>query len=47
MLVLTVLYTYYFRPIVDDELYNYGFGFNIATGLIPYKDFSMIIPPLI
>ena len=46
MLILTVLYTYYFRPIVDDELYNYGFGFNIINGLIPYKDFSMIIPPL-
>lgn len=44
--ILTVLYTYYFRPIVDDELYNYGFSFNIISDLIPYKDFNMIISPL-
>lgn len=46
LVVLTVSYTYYFRPIVDDELYNYGFSYNIISGLIPYKDFNMIIPPL-
>ena len=46
LVVLTVAYTYYFRPIVDDELYNYGFSHNIINGLIPYKDFNMIIPPL-
>lgn len=46
LVVLTVAYTYYFRPLVDDELYNYGFSYNIINGLIPYKDFNMIIPPL-
>jgi len=46
IVILTVIYTYYIRPIVDDELYNYGFAFNIKEGLIPYKDFNMIIPPL-
>lgn len=46
LIILTVIYTYYIRPIVDDELYNYGFSFNITQGLIPYKDFNMIIPPL-
>lgn len=46
LLLLTIGYTYYFRPIVDDELYNYGFSFNIVSGLVPYKDFNMIIPPL-
>ena len=44
--LLTVGYSYYIRPIVDDELYNYGFSFNIIKGLVPYKDFNMIIPPL-
>lgn len=44
--ILTVAYTYYARPIVDDELFNYGFANNILNGLIPYKDFNMIIPPL-
>lgn len=46
LIVLTALYMYYVRPVVDDELYNYGFGYNIVEGLIPYKDFNMIIPPL-
>ena len=26
-----------------DEIYNYGFSVNIAQGLIPYKDFNMIV----
>lgn len=43
---LTVLYTYKVRILVDDELFNYGFAKNIIDGLIPYKDFNMIIPPL-
>lgn len=46
MVLITVGYTYYFRLLVDDELYNFGFSFNIIQGLIPYKDFNMIVPPL-
>lgn len=46
LIIITILYSYYVRPIVDDELFNYGFGKNILDGLIPYKDFNMIIPPL-
>ena len=45
LILLAVLYTYYVRPIVDDELYNYGFSVSILKGLVPYKDFNMIIPP--
>lgn len=29
-----------------DEIWNYGFAHNLATGLIPYQDFNMIVPPL-
>ena len=29
-----------------DEIWNYGFSYNIASGLIPYKDFNMITTPL-
>lgn len=29
-----------------DEIWIYGFSHNIASGLIPYKDFNMIITPL-
>jgi len=46
MLLLTLAYTYYFMPIVDDELYNYGFSYSIINGLVPYKDFNMIVPPM-
>lgn len=43
---LALVYIYYYRPLVDDELYGYGFGINILKGLIPYRDFNMIITPL-
>lgn len=46
LISLTVGYTYYVRPVVDDELFNFGFAKSILEGLIPYKDFNMIIPPL-
>lgn len=28
-----------------DEIWNYGFSYNIVNGLIPYKDFNMVITP--
>jgi len=46
LFLVTIIYTYYIRPYVDDELFNYGFALNIVKGLVPYKDFNMIIPPL-
>ena len=45
LFILGVYYTYYFRPIVDDELYNFGYGVAILGGRIPYLDFNLIIPP--
>ena len=35
-----------FNEINLDEVWNYGFSYNIAEGLIPYKDFNMVITPL-
>ena len=29
-----------------DEVWNYGFSKAIYDGLVPYKDFNMVIPPL-
>lgn len=29
-----------------DGIWGYGFSYNIATGLLPYKDFNMVIGPL-
>lgn len=35
------------KPIRDmDELWNYSFGSNIASGLYPYADFNMVQTPL-
>ena len=31
--------------IQNDEIWNYGFAHNIYSGLIPYKDFNMVITP--
>ena len=28
-----------------DEVWNYGFAHNIYSGLIPYKDYNMVITP--
>lgn len=30
-----------------DEIWNYNFGRNISNGLVPYKDFNMVITPLL
>lgn len=46
LVIITTLYLYCIVPLVADGIWNYGFGYNISSGLIPYKDFNMIIPPL-
>ena len=48
LLIVIALYNnYYFTGMYCyDEIWNYGFGYNILTGLIPYKDFNMVITPL-
>lgn len=36
------------KPIGNlDELWNYNFARNVANGLIPYRDFNMVIMPLL
>ena len=44
LFILIVLFQI-FLPLYLDEIWNYGFAHNIATGLIPYKDFNMVITP--
>jgi len=34
------------KQIDMDGIWGYGFSYNIASGLVPYKDFNMIIGPL-
>jgi len=43
---ITLLFNLICNTLVHDEVWNYGFSYNIATGLIPYKDFNMVITPL-
>lgn len=44
--ITTFIYSLYISIPIGDEFWNYGFAHNIYTGLIPYKDFNMIITPL-
>ena len=46
LFIFGVFYLYYFIPLVDDELFNFGFAKGILDGSVPYLDFNMIIPPL-
>ncbi len=40
------LISFLFLPkVAADETWSYGFSYNIATGLVPYRDFNMIVPP--
>ena len=43
--VVSFCYSYFFHPLFNDEIWNYGFAYNISQGLVPYVDFGMIIPP--
>ena len=44
--IVTLVFTLIFKQMDMDEIWNYGFAYNISTGLIPYKDFNMVITPL-
>ena len=38
-------YSYFYSRLFNDEIWNYGFAYNISLGMIPYRDFNMIITP--
>ena len=29
-----------------DRIWNYGFAYNVSRGLVPYRDFNMVVTPL-
>ena len=43
--MLVFLIPYIFIGCFGDEIWNYGFAYNISRGLVPYRDFNMIITP--
>lgn len=44
--IITIIFNLICNDPIHDEIWNYGFSYNISTGLIPYKDFNMVITPL-
>lgn len=39
-------YSFFVLRLHCDEIWNYGFGYNISRGLIPYGDFNMVVTPM-
>lgn len=46
LFLLFLLFNLTLLPTNLDEIWNYGFSHNLYSGLIPYKDFNMVITPL-
>lgn len=46
LFILCFLYSFFITTVYNDEIWNYGFSYNIANGLIPYRDFGMLQTPL-
>ena len=44
--VISFCVMFFIRPGCIDEIRNYGFAYNIYQGMVPYRDFNMIITPL-
>lgn len=45
LFVIILLFNLLISPMNLDEIWSYGFSYNIANGLVPYKDFNMVITP--
>lgn len=46
IVIVIVCYSMFFFQINLDEIWCYSYSFNIANGLVPYRDFNMIVTPL-
>ena len=44
--IICFIYSFFFSTVYNDEIWNYGFSYNIASGLVPYRDFGMLQTPL-
>lgn len=44
--IITLVYNLINPTFTGDEIWNYGFSYNISNGLIPYKDFNLVITPI-
>ena len=46
IIILTFVYSYFVFSLYGDEIWCYGFSYNIYNGMIPYRDFSLVPTPL-
>lgn len=47
LVIIATIYPFYLTNLYSyDEIWNFGFAKNILDGLIPYKDFNLIVPPI-
>ena len=46
LFILFFCYCQFLLTISSDEIWEYGYSFNIANGLCPYRDFNMVVTPL-
>lgn len=48
ILVFSLLlgFNLFILPLASDEIWNYGFSYNILNGEVPYRDFNMVLTPL-
>ncbi len=46
LFIFFLIWTLIILPTDGDEIWNYGFAHNIYKGLIPYKDFNMVVTPI-
>ena len=44
--IISLIFSMIFHELNNDNVWNYGFAYNIASGLIPYRDFNMVTTPL-
>lgn len=46
LFLLFFLFSFFLSSPTSDEIWNYGFSYNIASGLVPYVDFGLLQTPL-
>ena len=46
LFIVFLVWELFVVEVYADEVWNYGFSYYMSKGLIPYKDFNMIITPL-
>lgn len=46
MFILAFIFSMVFHTLSNDEIWNYGFAYNISTGLVPYRDYNVVTTPL-